>query len=682
MLCDVRADVAGETMQLATRPGYRAEIDGLRAVAVLSVVAFHYGAPLRGGFTGVDVFFVISGFLITQIIAGEIAAGTFSVIGFYDRRMRRILPALLTMLACVLLAGKFLLMPGDYASLASSSAAAAFGASNFYFLAHTGYFDQVAELLPLLHSWSLAVEEQFYLVWPLLLLGLAAVGSRSALAAILAVIVTVGCAASIVYFHIDPKSAFYMALPRAWELALGALLAFLPALPVLAGEVAAVVGLSLIGAGFFVVASWRFPGPSALYPCVGAALVIWPRAQITISGRLLGLLAPIGLISYSLYLWHWPIWVYFRIYLEGGNPSAAQAMALATVSIAISALSYRYVERPFRKPRWTAPRTVAAGLASIMVIFCASMYVDSSDGLPQRLPPDAQAMRSLQVMWDWPCPETTRVSGIPGGFCTFGAPWQSAKRKTMIWGDSHAQHFAPIFDAINTDHDRAFLVYVGCSAVLDENNYITIVGAPTFRERCQRFHANGIKIIMEDDAIDQLVITSNWLDLPVRIGKGDVEYGLHAIRTALLKLFNETSRPGRRYLLMGTVPQLPREVVECGHQTSSALLRAPCTATIGPVDARTIRQKTDFIDAVFVELAKTVPHVTAVIPAEKLCRSDGCDVSLDDEFLWRDLGHIRRNLRLKTRRDFADRIGLTAALADDRQKAAAQTGPAVDVRTR
>src|SRR3954469_3138278 len=137
-------------MDNPSKLGYRAEIDGLRAIAVLSVLAFHYGAPLPGGFTGVDVFFVISGFLITQILAAEIAAGTFSVLGFYDRRMRRILPAVLVMLAASLVAGALLLFPGDYAALASSSASAAFGASNFFFLYNTGYFDQVAELMPLL----------------------------------------------------------------------------------------------------------------------------------------------------------------------------------------------------------------------------------------------------------------------------------------------------------------------------------------------------------------------------------------------------------------------------------------------------------------------------------------------------------------------------------------------------
>jgi peptidoglycan/LPS O-acetylase OafA/YrhL len=148
---------------------YRPDIDGLRAIAVMSVLAFHYGAPLPGGFTGVDVFFVISGFLITSKLNDDIKAGEFSILGFYDRRIRRILPALLVMLGATLLAGYVLLMPGEYESLAASVAMAAFGVSNFYFLTHTGYFDQTADLVPLLHTWSLAVEEQFYLVWPIAL---------------------------------------------------------------------------------------------------------------------------------------------------------------------------------------------------------------------------------------------------------------------------------------------------------------------------------------------------------------------------------------------------------------------------------------------------------------------------------------------------------------------------------
>lgn len=666
-------------MEHTTGIGYRAEIDGLRAIAVLSVLAFHYGAPVPGGFTGVDVFFVISGFLITQILAGEIGAGTFSVLGFYDRRMRRILPALLTMLAVVLWAGRFLLMPGDYASLAKSTAAAAFGISNFYFLNNTGYFDRAADFQALLHTWSLAVEEQFYVVWPLLL-GLTRIKSRFALAATLAAFVTIGCAGSIVYFGVEPKSAFYMALPRAWELGLGALLAFLPALPRLIGELAVATGLALVAAGFYLISSDHFPGVPALFPCIGTALVIWPCVRPTLSGRALGLLAPIGLISYSLYLWHWPIWVLFRIYIGNRMPDHTQAIVLAAASIVISAVSYSYVEQPFRKRRWSRPRTVAAGLAGIMTVFCASMYVDSSDGLPQRIPPAGLAMRSLEAMWEWPCTKQP-IDSIPGEYCVFGAPWQTAKRKTVIWGDSHAQHFAPIIEAINADSERSILLYAGCSAALGNGNDIFSADAPQFPEYCRRFYANGEKLLHEQPAIDQVILASKWVELPERIGnKAGAAFGLEAMRDALTKLVNATAAPQRHFVLVGTVPELPPSVVECAHQLHSTLLRAPCSATIRQADEQIIRKRVDFVDNMFAEIARTVPGVTTVIPVERLCRNDTCEVSMDGEFLWRDVGHIRRNLRLQTRRDFAERIGLTAALANGRRDAAAPGSAGVQTR--
>ena len=659
-------------MEFSAKPGYRADIDGLRAIAVLSVLAFHYGAPIRGGFTGVDVFFVISGFLITQVLAAEIASGTFSVLSFYDRRMRRILPALLTMLAVVLLAGHLMLSPGDYVSLAKSTAAAGFGVSNFFFHSHTGYFDQAADLMPLLHTWSLAVEEQFYVVWPLLLLALAAAGSRIAVAATLAAIVLLACVGSIIYFQFDPKAAFYMALPRAWELALGALLVFLPPQRRIVGEITAVVGLVLIAIGFSISPD-KFPGEFALYPCIGAALLIWPRAQTTISGQLLGWLAPIGLISYSLYLWHWPVWVYFRIYINSGQPAAGEAVALAAVSIVLAILSYRYVEQPFRRKRWSASRTVSAGLACIMIIFCASMYVDSADGLPQRLPPQAQAMRSLEVMWEWPC-QDQRIDVIPGLHCVFGSPWQTAQRKTMIWGDSHAQHFAPIFDAINADPQRSFLVFAGCSPVLGDELFLEIPDAPGYAEHCRRHHSNGAKLLKEDSSIDEVVLTSNWMELPWRI-QGHSSDGLSAMTNALTKLIKEKSAPDRRFFLMGMVPHLPSEVVECAVRDSSKLLRRPCVGTARSPDPTALKLISRPTDQMLIEVAKSLPSVVAVIPTEKICQNDACELSVDGEFLYRDTGHIRRNLSLQARKHFADRIGLTAALAGGRQDAAVRLDP-------
>jgi peptidoglycan/LPS O-acetylase OafA/YrhL len=659
-------------MAFPTRASYRADIDGLRAIAVLSVMGFHYREFVRGGFTGVDVFFVISGFLITQYLATEMAAGTFSLLNFYDRRIRRILPALLAMLATVLLAGRFLLAPGDYALLADSAAASAFGVSNFFFYSHTGYFDQFSDLMPLLHTWSLAVEEQFYLVWPLLLLAVVTVTKWNSVAVALGALLVIGCAGSIVYFQYDQKAAFYMALPRAWELGLGALLVFLPALSRGFGEVAALVGLILIGIGF-TLAPGKFPGQFALYPCMGAALIIWPRAQNTISARLLGLLAPVGLISYSLYLWHWPVLVYFRIYINDGMPTVREFIALAVVSFVPAFLCYRFVERPFRKRRWSAPRVVSAGLAAATAIFCASMYVDSAEGLPQRLSPDAQPMRSGAVMWDWPCNDVA-IEGISGKYCVFGAPWRTAKRKTIIWGDSHAQHLAPIVNAINEDPDRSFLVYAGCTAALGREIYLSVLPSPGYTERCRTMYSEAVKLLKADSSISQVIFTSNWLELPWR-ARGDSLEGIAALSSGLTALIEETATPDRHFLLIGTVPHIPLGLVDCATLRDSTLWRSPCAATPQPSEALAIKQASVPTEQMLIDIAKNFRNVTVIVPTEKMCAGETCDLYQDGEFLYRDSGHIRRNLRRQTMRDFSERIGLTAALADGvRRRESTDTG--------
>ncbi|QIO34160.1 acyltransferase family protein [Bradyrhizobium sp. 1(2017)] len=653
----MQLDVSGNRPQNLE---YRRDIDGLRAIAVVTVLLFHYGAPLRGGFTGVDVFFVISGFLITQVLVNEIAAGTFSVLAFYDRRMRRILPALLMMLATSLMAGLVLLLPGEYTHLASSAAAAAFGVSNFFFLAHTGYFDQTADLMPLLHTWSLAVEEQFYLVWPLLLFVLAQSRSRLVMAAGVAVLVVAVCAASIFYFRVDPKSAFYMALPRSWELAIGALLVFLPAMNRVAGEIAAVAGLILIAIGLTLSPS-KFPGVFALYPCIGAALIIWPRAQETTSSRVLGVLAPIGLISYSLYLWHWPIWVFYRIYINNGVPTPGEAIALCAASFAIAAISYHYVEQPFRKRRWRPLRTVGAGILSMLAILGASFYISSASGLPQRLPLEAQPMRSYETMHNWPC-KAVPIKEMAGSYCVFGAPWDSAKRKSVIWGDSHAEHFAPIIEAIAVDPERSYLVFATCSAILGDENYIISIDVPDFRQRCERSHAHGLNLLQQDMLVDEVIVTSKWPELPRRVGKGDERAGLEAMRRALVKFIEAMSISGRRFVVIGSEPEFSQNVIGCAHATVAKLWRAPCNAVGASSDAPADLQGSASVDNMLDEVARGLPNVDLVFPARKLCRSNGCKVDLDGEFLYLDANHLRRNLTRQTRRDFADTIGLTDVL--------------------
>lgn len=645
--------------------GYRPDIDGLRAVAVLSVLAFHYGFTLPGGFTGVDVFFVISGFLITSRLRDDLAAGAFSVLGFYDRRVRRILPALLVMLAATLFAGKFLLIPSEYKSLADSAATAAFGVSNFYFRSHTGYFDLHADLMPLIHTWSLGVEEQFYVVWPLLLFVVASGRSRIFTAAAVAAMVVIGFGASLIWFRIDPKSAFYMAAPRAWELALGAALVFLPALSRTIGEIATALGVALICAAFLMLSAESFPGSSALLPCIGAAMVIWPRRSQTTLAGWLGHLNPIGLISYSLYLWHWPLWVMFRIYNNNKAPRPGEALVLALVAVLVAALSYWFVERPFRTRRWQPAQNVWAGLAACMLIFCGSMYIDSSDGLPARVPREAYADRSLEAMWAWPCKE---VPLSPGGkpYCVFGARWGDGAEKAVLWGDSHAEHMAPLLNPGATRANVAVALYTRCPAAVGT----AVLGAgieTTYNEECETSRAALFALLAQQPEIKTVILSAAWPALINRLkGTGalsQVTSKEELLEIALTDVINRLSALNRKIVLVATIPRWSYwYYVPCALY-AKVLLRRPCG------EQETDLKRSQYLEThaanlrVFQRIAAAHPSVQLIVPGDAMCPAENCITELDGEDLYRDNNHFRRNLRETTYVDLARLLGLDAIFA-------------------
>jgi peptidoglycan/LPS O-acetylase OafA/YrhL len=330
---------------------YRPDIDGLRAVAILPVVLYHAGVSrLAGGFIGVDVFFVISGFLITTIIADEVNRGAFSILSFYERRARRILPALFVMMATTVLLGGLLMLPSDFHELTRSAIAATLFASNVHFLEATSYFEYGAQLKPLLHTWSLAVEEQFYLAFPAVMLGAAAL-RRPALPW-LAVLLLLSFGLSVWGVTRFPEATFYLAPTRVWELLVGAVLA-LAAIPPFASralrEAAGIAGIGLI---LWCVLAFDdatvFPGLNALWPCLGAALIVQARGSAV--SRMLSLrpMVFIGVISYSLYLWHWPVIVFARYsgHFLGTAPEIAGVLAVSAV---LAVLSWRFVETPFKR---------------------------------------------------------------------------------------------------------------------------------------------------------------------------------------------------------------------------------------------------------------------------------------------------------------------------------------------
>jgi Predicted acyltransferases len=434
------------------RIAYRPEIDGLRALAVLPVVFFHSGLKFHGGYVGVDVFFVISGYLITALIAADMAAGTFSLREFWERRIRRIMPAAMVTVAVSLVLGFFLMLPGDFEQLGESAIAQALLSANVYFHQTTGYFERPADTKPLLHFWSLAVEEQFYLVFPFLLLGLQRRSERVKVAVVGAIAV-VSLMLSVVGVWAFPQGTFYLLPTRAWELAAGALLALnggrLP-LPESARAWTGWAGLGMIGGAVAIYdADTPFPGLLAVPPCLGAVLVIWSTA-----GERSGVkrwlswrpLVWVGWVSYSLYLWHWPVKVFSHYWFTGLHSPLVMRVAVVVVSFGLAWLSWRYVETPFRARRGRGAmrplvwRAVAASAAMIGV----SAAIVASEGLPGRFPPKiVEYAAAYEDRPDVEEADLTTEEAEAGALPALGDPAVRSGPTVLVWGDSHARVVSP-----------------------------------------------------------------------------------------------------------------------------------------------------------------------------------------------------------------------------------------------
>lgn len=479
----VRRDVG-----VARATTYRPEIDGLRAIAVTSVLLFHADiAATPGGFVGVDIFFVISGYLIMTTLAADIRARRFSVLAFYERRIRRIFPALFAAAAFSTLAAGVLFPPADFARFGQSLAAMALFSSNLLFCfdsAPAGYFADGSATQMLLHTWSLAVEEQFYIFLPI---GLALLRRRPerATMAWLAAIAALSFALSIWMVRAWPTGAFYLVLPRAWELLVGSLLA-LGLVPrptsTLWREIEAAAGLALVVAPIFLYGKdTPFPGAAALPPCLGACLIIHATtAGRTLAGRLLATrpFVGVGLISYSLYLWHWPIAVIVKA-LNMGKLNAPTTIAIIVASFLAGFLSWRFVERPFRGKRALPTRRglLTAGALAGGTAIAVGLIVGATAGLPQRF--DARTLALVKANAaregdhpDGACENFRKDVRAPSDItlCPIGAE----PRKVLFWGDSLVGGLQPLVERLHREgalggRGAIFAVSAGCTPSLTLN---------------------------------------------------------------------------------------------------------------------------------------------------------------------------------------------------------------------
>jgi peptidoglycan/LPS O-acetylase OafA/YrhL len=476
---------------------FRDDVNGLRALAVLGVVIFHADrAWLPGGFAGVDIFFVISGFLISRIILAQCAAGRSSLPMFYARRAKRILPALLVVVSFVWIVGWFMAAPTQFRDIGGGLLGNSYFTVNFWLLRLAGvggYFGADATTKPLLHLWSLSIEEQFYLVWSVLLLGLFKLQRRLVLFVIVSVLVA-SFAFCVVLTPIDPIAAFYLPWARAWELALGSLVAYrevfwLDALPYPSRRIANIgagLGIALmLGAFLFLNETQPFPGWLAAIPTVGCALVIaHPRSapgEIALGNRVAGFF---GLISYPLYLWHWPLFAFARIW-PGVLPTAPVLFALACVAVVLAALTYRLIEQPIAIPFRRHPFATAlilVGLLAITGIIGRATY--DSKGAPSRFPPlvdrifdydangaEGQALMSCFYQRDearYPLDEERKRAAAFFEAHHCAAIQDPRKPTILIVGDSHAAHlFAGLQEVYGAKANLLTLSSVFCVPLVE-----------------------------------------------------------------------------------------------------------------------------------------------------------------------------------------------------------------------
>lgn len=493
--------------------GYRRDIDGLRAIAVAVVVIFHTGvSPLRGGFIGVDIFFVISGFLISGLLIRDIDRGSFSLSRFYERRLRRILPAMLAMVAVVLALSPILLFSPELRITALTALSSLFSAANLYLLSTAGYFEADSLTQPLLHLWSLGVEEQFYVLFPIALILLAAVGRRWLPLGVI-LLTAASLAACIIVTRLDRDFAYFFPLTRAWELMIGALLVLvpLPRVPRLLRELAALVAVAIIlGSAWRFHSGMAFPGWVALIPCLAAAGLIAVGSQ---GGSLVTQALSwrpvvfVGQISYSLYLWHWPVFVAYRL-VNGGAIGRLEAILLVIVSIGIACLSWRYVERPFREKAFLpTQRSVFTAAAVGSLILAITAGVTFQIAQPTATPRDEADRLSRYIAYDdtpvyrrgvcFLLGHINRLEDFKADICLTPS---TVKPNVLLMGDSHGAHLWSGLDQVLPEAHVMQATSTGCKPVIETQGEVT----------CRLLAASTFERIGQDLRPDLLVLSARW----------------------------------------------------------------------------------------------------------------------------------------------------------------------------
>jgi peptidoglycan/LPS O-acetylase OafA/YrhL len=638
-------------MNQTSNNAYRPDIDGLRAIAVISVVLYHFGVPyFNGGFVGVDVFFVISGYLITGIVLAELRTGSFSFARFYERRARRLLPTL-TMVFLVTFAVSLAIMtPRDFEVFSKSMFYALIFAANIFFDSQGGYFGPDLELAPLLHTWSLAVEEQFYIAWPLLLV-LAFRYARTRLHVIAALLLLASFYANVSLVETKPVAAFYRPHTRVWELLAGCTLAF--GMPVLRGIAAQAIGVAgmlfILFAVFTYTAETQFPGVAAAMPVLGAAMVIWSgQSAATLVSRLLSIppLVFVGLISYAWYLWHWPMISLFRYQFER-QPSGVEIVSLLVASIALAALSWKFVETPVRRGSFWRPRSRMMGAAAVasvsMMALAGTGY--ATKGFAGRYPPAILELSRIALSRRPQDPKCLR-DYIRDEVCTLWTASRDAPH-ILLWGDSHARGLGTVMRDLAEAADVT-LSLAGIAACPP------IIGVGRDRGRggvdaCRS--ANGsVGRLLSDNSYSDVVLVARWNlyavgdpanarlthDSKFFRDETSVDVSLNENRAVLTRGLRRTveaiAATGAR---VWVVMEPPAPGFDVPNRLARQMIRGEAEETMYGSDVAEQRERSAFMQG----LLATLP-VRVLDPSGLLCETERCLAIADGKPLYFDDNHL------------------------------------------
>jgi peptidoglycan/LPS O-acetylase OafA/YrhL len=569
---------------------YRRDIDGLRALAVVPVVLFHAKIPgFSGGFVGVDIFFVISGYLITRNILQDQIDNKYSILSFYDRRIRRIFPALFALMAICSLVACLVLLPSELKTYAHALVSTAFSASNILYWRSSDYFSAPSENNPLLHTWSLSVEEQFYVALPVLI-GLAFHFRKQRYLPQIIAGLAIGSLVLAEWAVRDhATAAFYLLPTRAWELLAGSFLAAYK-IPLPGGrasrEALCAAGVAMILAAIVCYTpETRFPGIAAILPCLGAAFIIRAGEEgPTLTSTILSRPTPvfIGQISYSLYLWHWPLLVFPRVYLMR-DLTLAEAVGLMLTGVVVATLSWRFIERPFRRPgaagfilftRHPIPKSVAASLALLLTFSAGGAVL--AGGLADRLPPEVRRLDDLGNIWAEAIGCHDKV-GTVLRTCAKD-PVAPSRGKLVLWGDSHAGQYSEEVQRFARAHGLAYAdsVRPSCAPLV---GYAPVGFDGKTNLDCESTNAKTLEAIEHDETIRVVVLAGRWSRFffpkddpesqrlvptsPSRPSRPSGEDSVSSLPAALGTVIDRLGRKGVTIVVIGQAPEFEVHLPNC-----------------------------------------------------------------------------------------------------------------------